>query len=1268
MNQERISSESASVAILVIDQDFSIQTFNEKAQKLFLDVFSVELKKEFQVSALPEFFNATSEYIQKSFNDKLSVLELKPSNNSLWNIHFTPYLDSDNSGKKASLLIEERKQVCSEQSNPDYAKPDNPDYTRQIYENLFHNNPDAIFSFDLRGNFVDANESSAKLAEVSREKLFQMNFLPFVLPEDQDKVLEHFEAACKGKSPNYSFRFISDKGTRKILHINNFPIYEKNKIIGVYGIAKDITAEKNAENKIIEERKMLRAIIDNIPDYIFVKDRDHKSILSNRKFFENILGKDEEKQSKGYTPLDYLGKSKGEEVIEDNEKVMRSGEAVINRPDFVKTVKGKEEIVLLTKVPLKNEEDEIIGLVGIARDITETYLHNKKQDLIFKIIKAFGDRPGFQEATLKTLSAICKDLGFDYAESFKVSADNNSLIRTAFWPKKYHKVNEKAVYDLTESLPGMVCENKNAIVLRQSTHKHLLEDMIIPDKGPLQSAVGLPIIFQDKLISIVCLGSLREEKKIDKKVLEDIALQIAPAMESKRSQNQLNDFFHFSPNLIGVIGFDGFIKKINPVFEYKFGFSEAEILTQPFLEFIHPADRERTFEAITNLSIEGSDFEIRCLKKDGNYLWISWRFSQFFQNENVIFIYGTDITPVKDAYEELQVYKNIIQNSRDGIAISDLKNKNLYLNESFKKITGYSIRDIEDQQAPFHLISNAKLADRIEEDLKNSNYWKGDIKILRKNDELIDIHLNAGPVLNDNGELTAIYGLFTDISERKNFEREIQKNRDRLQAAQDIAGLGYWEYNTKTEELFWTSQVYKIWETQERDFKPSLRNVLKTIYPEDHDRVKNAIIESGKTRNILEIDFRILSLEGTLKYITQRGHISKIDGNILEGSVQDTTNIKLTRDKAEIAKKQYELLALATQDIIYEWDLKNDFLNWGHGVKETFGHEAEEINTFKKWARFLTPGMEEEIYKDIQEALRSKESNKWEAEYEFRHRNGEWLSIFERGMIIRDIEGKAVKMIGALQDISKLKQSERKLKEANDALNLRADELMLSNKELEQFAYIASHDLQEPLRMVSSFLTQLQKRYNDQLDERAQKYIYFAHDGAIRMRRIILDLLEYSRVGRKDYSIKEIDLNNFLPKILELIKASIREKNATIKFGDLPVIQMAELPLQQVLLNLISNGMKYQKTNNAPVIDIKVIEKDSVWEFQISDNGIGIDPQFSDKIFIIFQRLHNREDYSGTGIGLAICKKIVNNYGGDIWVEPGNKKGSVFHFTLAKQN
>ncbi|MEA2123980.1 MAG: hypothetical protein QOI80_762 [Solirubrobacteraceae bacterium] len=233
-----------------------------------------------------------------------------------------------------------------------------------------------------------------------------------------------------------------------------------------------------------------------------------------------------------------------------------------------------------------------------------------------------------------------------------------------------------------------------------------------------------------------------------------------------------------------------------------------------------------------------------------------------------------------------------------------------------------------------------------------------------------------------------------------------------------------------------------------------------------------------------------------------------------------------------------------------------------------------------------------------------------------------------------------------------------------EALSEASDDLERSNAELEQFAYVASHDLQEPLRKVASFTQMLQRRYAGQLDDRADTYIEFAVDGAKRMQQLINDLLAFSRVGRITETQTVVDCNELVERALSGLSDAIEATGAQIEVADLPRVFGEETLLELVFLNLISNGLKF-RGDAPPVIQVDVAQRDDFWCFTVRDNGIGIEPDYADRIFVIFQRLHPRSVYEGTGIGLAMCRKIIEHHGGTIWLDRDEAApGATFRFTL----
>ena len=315
---------------------------------------------------------------------------------------------------------------------------------------------------------------------------------------------------------------------------------------------------------------------------------------------------------------------------------------------------------------------------------------------------------------------------------------------------------------------------------------------------------------------------------------------------------------------------------------------------------------------------------------------------------------------------------------------------------------------------------------------------------------------------------------------------------------------------------------------------------------------------------------------------------------------------------------------------------------WGYNdVKEVLGRPNEEF----------TPMGE---VKEIMQAL--QEVGSWSGEVIGIKKDDTKFNLQLGATIIKDKNGNPLGLMASFIDITDKKIAEQKL-------NLSIEDLKRSNKELEQFAYVASHDLQEPLRKVKSFSELLESRYKAQLDEKAKKYIEYIVDDCHRMQILINDLLGFSRVGTRGKQFELTDSNEVLHEIIDTFQITIQNKNVQITYDKLPTVMADSGQLFQLFQNLIGNGIKFNE-NSIPTIHISAKQNDGMWEFSIKDNGIGIEKDYFDRIFGVFQTLHPRDKYEGTGIGLAICKKIVERHGGKIWVESEVGKGTTFYFTL----
>jgi signal transduction histidine kinase len=287
---------------------------------------------------------------------------------------------------------------------------------------------------------------------------------------------------------------------------------------------------------------------------------------------------------------------------------------------------------------------------------------------------------------------------------------------------------------------------------------------------------------------------------------------------------------------------------------------------------------------------------------------------------------------------------------------------------------------------------------------------------------------------------------------------------------------------------------------------------------------------------------------------------------------------------------------------------------------------------------------------------------------------GSWASNIRNVMVVERPVGAAA-LTSALEaaldarrrqyEVRDLLESLRRLNETlEQRVAARTADLERSNSELEQFAYVASHDLQEPLRMVTGFMGLLKRNYDDRLDDKAREYVDFAVDGAQRMSELIRDLLDFSRVGTRGREWQPVEMRWVLDKALQQCGTAIRDSGAEVVAGELPTVCGDERQLVQLLQNFITNAIKFRREGVDPRIEVSAERQDERWLLSVADNGIGIDLSQAERVFEIFQRLHTRDRYEGTGIGLAICRKIVERHGGRIWVESTPGEGSTFYFTL----
>ena len=641
-------------------------------------------------------------------------------------------------------------------------------------------------------------------------------------------------------------------------------------------------------------------------------------------------------------------------------------------------------------------------------------------------------------------------------------------------------------------------------------------------------------------------------------------------------------------------------------------------------------------------------FERTFVKDNGQKIDTHTRYLPDWDGKEVKGFYSLiyDISEVKLAQQEIkqktELVEDILDNIAEGFVALDRERRYTYANRHVGQMTGRKPQDLIGKKVweIFPEAVGSQTYQAIETAFKENKYV-----FYEDYYEPLGLWQENRVYPTSNG----VSMFVRDITEKKELQRLLNE-------ANSLARIGGWEVDLEKKTVYWseiTQNIHKV----ENDYHPGIDEMIGFYKEGDSRRALIEAMESAtKYGTPADIELQLVTAKRNTIWVRviMRAGFKDNKCTRLYGSIQDVD----ARKKAEIASvnalRERNTILESIGDAFFAVDNNWVVTYWNNMAEKVLHVPKGKILNHNLWEVFAD-SVDSESYKRYHEAMRTGEATHFEDYYPTLNR---WYEISgyptDNGLSVY------------FKDITDRKLWETQLKELNQNLQKHAKELAISNAELEQFAYVASHDLQEPLRMVTSFLTQLEKKYSDVVDDKGRQYIHFAVDGAKRMRQIILDLLDFSRVGRTENDLEDIDLNKVVNEVCGLYHRQIEELGATVEYLDLPGLTSYKTPIRQVFQNLIGNSLKYHSEGRRPRIQITSKETESMIEIAVKDNGIGIAEEYFEKIFIIFQRLHNREEYSGTGMGLAIAKKIVENMGGKIWVNSKEGEGTTFHFTLQK--
>ncbi|MEO6721027.1 MAG: PAS domain S-box protein [Ferruginibacter sp.] len=764
---------------------------------------------------------------------------------------------------------------------------------------------------------------------------------------------------------------------------------------------------------------------------------------------------------------------------------------------------------------------------------------------------------------------------------------------------------------------------------------------------------------------------------LSKKLMEQSAQLKKENEELRKAHKELKTLFEsINEVLYSVDMVSNKLLQVSAACEKVYGYTAADFFADGNLwqNVIHPDDKEISQQQVQLLN-QGKQVvnQYRIIHKDKSVRWIENKITSTLDEKGrLIRLDGVtnDITDRKIAEKKLEesvsIMEATIESTADGILVADLNGKIIKFNKKFVElwhIPGEILETKDDNKAINYVLD--QLADP-EKFLSKLNELQN-----RPKEVSFDIlEFKDGRIFERYSQPQLIYEecagrvwSFRDITKRRNDGEALKESESQLALATKIAKLGHWEFDAIKGLFTFNDQFYSLFKTTAEKVGGYIMDPQRYselfVFPDDRDFVNGEMV---RTMGALEIgpnnklEHRITYANGEIGWISVNFFLIKNDAGVTIktfGVNQDITDHK----KAEEALRLAQFTIENTTHAIYWIKSDGSFHMVNNAATQMLGFSFEElmqlnvpgIDPFynkEVWDGFWQAIMNQKFMRLITKHIR-KDGTLIDVQIDthyFRFENMEMSCAF-------------------VSDITERKLHEELLQKSEANLEIKNNQLELKNKELEQFAYVASHDLQEPLRTISSFVELIQKQYKGKLDINADKYLSFIAQSSDRMKVLIKNLLDYSRIGAKK-ELEQVDCNQMMHEVLADLGAAINDANAEIHHNRLPVISGYPTEIKQLFQNLIINAVKFQKKGVAPQIKISAQRTKDTWEFSFQDNGIGIEKQHREKIFNIFQRLHTRSEYAGSGIGLSHCKKIVELHNGKIWVESVPNEGSTFNFTI----
>ncbi len=744
-------------------------------------------------------------------------------------------------------------------------------------------------------------------------------------------------------------------------------------------------------------------------------------------------------------------------------------------------------------------------------------------------------------------------------------------------------------------------------------------------------------------------------------LVKDVTSQHLAEMELKQSELRLRTLINISDEMVVQLDQNLQTFYVSNNVNRILGYTLEEYLAHKTFTLLHSDDIGATQKLAADvIANPEKPFVIlfRVQHKNGHYVWFECTAVNMLNVEGIgaIILSLHDVTESKTGLDIIkqnaETIATVLNSITDAFYVIDKNWVVKYWNTTVEKLAGVKREDVigKDLREIFDTLKPGTMYF----DAFTRAMETGKPERIISKGERINAWLDISLYPTDDG--LTIY--FKDVSEQKRREAELKQSELRLRTLINNSNEVIVQIDKNSTVTYVSENITRILGYTVNELLAGESFTL--THPDDAEMIRQATINNfANPGPSAPLVYRMRHKSGHYIWVeaTSINMLDVEEINAIVISLRDVTESKSGIDALKENVESISTILDSISDSFYVLDKDWKVKYWNRAAEIFIGKKREEVMGMDIRDCFPSLQNEKSVFTQaFRQVIETGEPQRIEG---FGESTSRWLDTS-----VYPTNGGGLSVY--LRDISERKKHEAELRLLNDVLTNRAKELAASNAELERFAYVASHDLQEPLRMVSSFMQLLKRKYNDELDPIAQQYIYYAVDGAERMNQLILDLLQYSRVGtNKDHFVK-VDLNQSIAQVSDLFQSQLSELNANLTVASLPTVTGVKSQLSQLFQNLISNAIKY-RSNNLLQININVTDEGSHWQFTVADNGIGIEEVYFEKIFVIFQRLHNKDEYTGTGIGLAVCKKIVDRHGGKIWVKSTPGAGSTFYFTIPKK-